>query len=219
MNKFALIVAGGSGQRMNSEIPKQFIPIAGLPILMHTIQKFYNFDHSISILLVLPKSQFLYWDELCELYRFKIKIKLVEGGITRFQSVKKGLNAIDSDGIVAIHDGVRPFVTNEIIKNNFYEAQKNGAALTVVDLKDSIRNEQKALNRNDYKLVQTPQTFNISEIKNAYSFPEKELFTDDASVFESAGGKIYLVNGNYKNIKITTSEDLLIGESFLKSEN
>lgn len=221
MTKYALIVAGGSGSRMKSELPKQFILLNGKPILMHTIEKFYEYDNQIAINLVLPKDQFHYWDDICEKHNFKIPLKLIEGGETRFQSVKNGLNNIENNGTVAIHDGVRPFISNSIINNNFITAAKEDSALTVVDLKDSIRinslNESKSLIRTDYKLVQTPQTFNSTLIKEAYNQKELLTFTDDASVFEAYGGKINLVEGDYHNIKITTPEDLLIAKIYAMS--
>lgn len=216
---YAIIVAGGSGSRMKSDLPKQFLPIKGKPILMITLEQFYTFDSNIHILLVLPKDQFDYWKVLCKAHDFTVPHQIIEGGNSRFQSVKSGLEAIKERGLVAIHDGVRPFISHSIIKANYQTASKYDSALTVVDLKDSIRfissTSNKSLNRKEYKTVQTPQTFRIDKIKEAYLQKETDYFTDDASVYEANGGKVHLVDGDYRNIKITTPEDIVIAESLL----
>ena len=170
---------------------------------------------------MLPKDQFSLWDQLCAKYSF-ISPQVVKGGQTRFQSVKNGLDAIvESEGLVAIHDGVRPFVSRSLIINNFSKAEKQGSALTVVELKDSLRQmigaNSFSLNRTDLRLVQTPQTFGLKKIKEAYTVSFEESFTDDASVFEAAGNDIHLVEGDYNNIKVTTPEDLVIAESLIES--
>jgi 2-C-methyl-D-erythritol 4-phosphate cytidylyltransferase len=221
MNKYALVVAGGKGLRMGTEIPKQFILLKGLPVLMHTLKAFRSIE-SIQLILVLPKDQIAYWKQLCINYKFELPHQIIAGGDTRFQSVKNGLQAIqDNTGLVAIHDGVRPLISVKIIEESFDLAQEKGNALTVVALKDSIRkqteNGSKSINRSDYFLVQTPQTFKVEDIKNAYNKAAiVNNFTDDASVFEANGGQIQLVQGDYKNIKITTSEDLLFANALLK---
>ncbi len=220
MKRFVIIVAGGKGSRMLSEIPKQFLCINGVPILIHTIKRFTAFT-DVAVLLVLPENQLSLWGDICAKYSFDSP-KVIKGGDTRFQSVKNGLEAIDeTEGIVAIHDGVRPFVSKSLIVNNFSEAGKQGSALTVVDLKDSLRQligaNSFSLNRADFRLVQTPQTFVLDKIKDAYNVDFKDTFTDDASVFESAGNEIHLVEGDYNNIKVTTPEDLVIAESLVKS--
>jgi 2-C-methyl-D-erythritol 4-phosphate cytidylyltransferase len=219
--KYAIIVAGGSGSRMNSSTPKQFIPINGRPVLMHTVQRFLDYSPNIQIILVLPTSQINEWYLLCEKYQFKSSIKIVEGGQTRFHSVKNGLNVItEPDSLVAIHDGVRPFIKKSIIQKSFDDAEKFGSAITCVALKDSIRYVDTTLNRSEdrskFKLVQTPQTFQSSLIKNAYQTTPLTEFTDDAGVLESIGGKIHLIDGSYENIKITTPEDLLLAEAMIK---
>jgi 2-C-methyl-D-erythritol 4-phosphate cytidylyltransferase len=221
MNKYALVVAGGKGLRMGPEIPKQFILLKGMPVLMHTLKAFRSIE-AIQLILVLPKDQIAYWKQLCINYKFELPHQIIAGGDTRFQSVKNGLQAIeDNTGLVAIHDGVRPLISVKIIEESFDLAQEKGNALTVVALKDSIRkqteNGSKSINRSDYFLVQTPQTFKVEDIKNAYNKAAiVNNFTDDASVFEANGGQIQLVQGDYKNIKITTSEDLLFANALLK---
>jgi 2-C-methyl-D-erythritol 4-phosphate cytidylyltransferase len=220
MKKIVLIVAGGKGSRMLSEIPKQFLKLNGIPLLMHTIKRFTAFSN-LEVLLVLPKNQTTLWEELCSHYSFDSP-QVIEGGNSRFQSVKNGLNAIsENNGIIAIHDGVRPFISKSLILKNFSEAEKQDSALTVVELKDSLRQligaNSFSLNRSDFRLVQTPQTFSLEKIKKAYNVKFKDSFTDDASVFEAAGNEIHLVEGDYNNIKVTTPEDLVIAESLIKS--
>lgn len=222
MKKVAVIVAGGSGSRMQSDIPKQFILMGGQPILMHTIARFYHYDPAIQIILVLPENQIEWWEELCLEYNFVIRVQIVPGGKTRFQSVRNGLNAIESgfkNTFVAIHDGVRPFVSNEVLNRSFEEALIFDNAITCVSLKDSVRLMEGGVSihvdRSLYRLVQTPQTFRFELIKDFYQ-EEKGHFTDDASVAEFHGMKIHLTEGNYENIKITTPEDLVIGEAFLR---
>jgi 2-C-methyl-D-erythritol 4-phosphate cytidylyltransferase len=219
-NEYALIVAGGSGSRMQSSIPKQFIEVGNKPILMHTIEAFYQFNPAITIILVLPISDQQYWIELCNKYNFNVQHIIKNGGKTRFESVKNGLKEIeDENGIVAIHDGVRPLISQDVIKNSFESAYKKGNAIAAVPLKDSIRelenNASKAVDRSKYMLIQTPQTFMVKTIKEAYNTIDSG-FTDDASVAENAGIKVHLIEGDYKNIKITTKEDLLIAEAFIR---
>jgi 2-C-methyl-D-erythritol 4-phosphate cytidylyltransferase len=218
-NKYAIIVAGGSGSRMKSDLPKQFIEIGGLPILMHTLKRFKEADVDIELILVLPKSQFEFWKELCEIHSEFMKAiphQLVEGGESRFQSGKNGLQVIEDEGLVAIHDGVRPFVYTEIINESFRIAEKKGTAVASVASKDSVRVNGQAIDRSTVRLIQTPQTFQISLIKRSFETPELATFTDDASVAEHAGFKINLIEGSYENIKITTPEDLLWAEVLLR---
>ena len=215
-----MIVAGGSGTRMQSELPKQFIKLKGEPILMHTIRAF-SFD-GIKVIVVLPKSQIVFWKELCQKQAFFLEHKVVEGGKTRFESVKSGLKSIEAnEGLVAIHDGVRPIIKKEIINSSFLYAEKNGNAIVSVPLKDSIREINESQNehkdRNKYRLIQTPQTFQLQLIRSAFEVDYKTHFTDDASVLEYAGNKINLIDGDYRNIKITTPEDLIVAESFLEA--
>ena len=219
MKKFALIVAGGSGSRMKGSIPKQFIELEGRPVLMHTFDVFNNYDSKIEFILVLPQNQVEYWEELCKEHLFLLKHKLVFGGETRFHSVKNGLNLIEEEGIVFIHDGVRPLVSVQTIQNCFKSAVEKGNALPVVSVAESVRFVDNAGNiavdRSKYFLVQTPQTFKTGLIKNAYQQDFSDLFTDDASVLENLGETIHLVKGNRENIKITYPEDLVVAKSFL----
>ena len=221
MNKYALIVAGGTGSRMSNNIPKQFLEVNEKPILMHTIEAFYRYDKNISIILILPEKQRKLWETLCKKYNFNIALNIAFGGKTRFQSVKNGLSLINSDGIVFIHDGVRPLVSRSTIENCCKTALKKGNALPIVSLSESIRevsgNKNCSADRNRFFMVQTPQTFRVPLIKNAYQQDYSGKFTDDASLLESHGISINLVKGNRENIKITYQEDLIIAEALLKN--
>jgi len=216
MSKYAIIVAGGTGTRMESEIPKQFLLLNGLPILMHTLRAFEQYP----ITLVLPDDQRAYWTQLCQQHDFKVEHQVVSGGSTRFQSVKSGLESIPDHGLVAIHDGVRPLIDSVTINQSFELAGAHGSAIATVSLKDSIREvtngANKAKNRADYRLIQTPQTFDIALIKQAYLCGESSAFTDDASVMENLGESIHLFEGSYANIKITTPVDLKIAQALIK---
>ena len=223
MMEYALIVAGGSGSRMQSDIPKQFIEINGLPILMRTINAFHRYSEALKIILVIPEDQFSIWHDLVKRYHFSTPCQLVNGGKTRFNSVKNGLDAIKGDGLVAIHDGVRPFVSSKIINKSYESAKEFGSGIAAVSPKDSIRlvseSGNRNVNRDDYRLMQTPQTFIVDEIKRAYREAANNNFTDDASVFESSGKQISLVAGDYRNIKITTPEDIKIAQALLELDN
>ncbi len=214
MKKYAVIVAGGSGTRMGATLPKQYIEIGGLPILMHTLNKFSKAVAEAELILVIPENDFELWNNLCAKYQFTLSHRLVAGGKSRFQSVRNGLNEIqDIDGLVAIHDGVRPFVNASVIENSFDTAAVHGSAIAVVALKDSIRkladdNRSIFQERQVYRLVQTPQTFQLAKIKQAFKVTELHTFTDDATVYEHQGWQVTLIAGNLENIKITTPEDL-----------
>ncbi len=215
-----IIVAGGSGVRMGNDIPKQFLPVGDLPVLMHTINRFTSYNSTMKIVLVLPAGQFNYWEALCRRHDFKALHLLVEGGDTRYQSVKNGLNEIDDAGLVAVHDGVRPFVSRETIHRCFHAAGLSGAAIPVGQMVESIRklvgSKSEMRYRDSYRTVQTPQTFRSSVLKHAYQLPFSPRFTDDASVVEAAGYDITLVEGNPENIKITSPFDLVIADALLK---
>jgi 2-C-methyl-D-erythritol 4-phosphate cytidylyltransferase len=225
MDKFAIIVAGGSGTRMGSSVPKQYLEIGGRPILMHTLEAFHRSENGIELILVIPSTDFEFWDKLCLEYGFNIQHQVVAGGNSRFQSVKNGLNAITTNGgLVAIHDGVRPFVKEEVIKDSFVMAEKYGSAIAVVPLKDSLR--KLADNGNSYfqerqffRLVQTPQTFRIDKIKKAFEAQELQHFTDDATVYEHQGWQVHLISGNTENIKITTPEDMDYASFLIDKKN
>ncbi|MBW6484154.1 MAG: 2-C-methyl-D-erythritol 4-phosphate cytidylyltransferase [Vicingaceae bacterium] len=220
MCKYAIIVAGGKGERMGNHIPKQFLKLNGKPILMHTIEKFHSTFPELKIILALPENQFDFWEELCYKFGFtNIPHEIVAGGKTRFHSVQNALKLVNENGIVAVHDGVRPLVSQHTIINCFKTALQLGNAVPVVDVVDSLRYvnkaENKAVKRACYKIVQTPQCFQTALIKKAYQQDFIEEFTDDASVVEAIGIKIHLVTGNKENIKITSPEDLVIAEDYL----
>ncbi len=220
--EYALIVAGGKGARIKSKIPKQFLELNGLPILMHTINAFVRYSTSVRIILVLPEEDFEIWNALCQKFNFNTPVVLQPGGESRFQSVKNGLDKIEGDGLVAIHDGVRPLVSEDIIGASFRLAAVHQSAVAAVRLKESIRmtdqDNTKAMDRSRFRLVQTPQTFTVALIKKAYQQKEDVSMTDDASVAERAGHIISLFEGSYENIKITTPEDLIIAEALMKQK-
>ena len=208
-----IIVAGGKGLRMGGDIPKQFLPIHGKPILMHTIERFLEFDPSMQIVLVLPKDQQGYWAELCKQYAFAPALTIADGGMARFHSVKNGLAKVHADvELVGVHDGVRPFVSVEVIQRCYDEARRSGAAIPVIDVFETIRHltptGSETVPRSEYKLVQTPQVFQTPLLRQAYEQDFTEFFTDDASVVEALGHQVALVPGNRENIKITTPADL-----------
>jgi 2-C-methyl-D-erythritol 4-phosphate cytidylyltransferase len=218
MKKFVLIVAGGRGSRMKQAVPKQFAEIAGKPILMHTFEAFLKYDERMEFFLVLPETEITDWKKLCEKNNFNLQLTLVAGGETRFQSVKNGLAKIVDEGIVFIHDGVRPFVSVQTIENCYKMALEKGNALPVIPVSESVREilngGNRAVDRRNFFMVQTPQTFRVSAIKNAYNQNYSEKFTDDASVLESRGETINLVEGNRENLKITYPADLKIARAF-----
>jgi 2-C-methyl-D-erythritol 4-phosphate cytidylyltransferase len=219
MNLFVVIVAGGSGKRMGADTPKQFLELAGKPVLMHTIEKFKKYNDTIEIITVLPENQLRFWNELQKKYSFDIPHTLVRGGAKRFISVRHGLEFVNEPGLVAIHDGVRPLVSPDTIKRCFDAAEKYGNAIPVISPADSLRletdNGNAPINRMNIKQVQTPQVFDIDLIKKAYKQDWDPSFTDDATVLEKAGEKIHMVEGNRENIKITNPEDLFIAETLL----
>jgi len=215
MERYAIIVAGGKGLRMGSDIPKQFLPIGGKPVLMRTIEVFRQAYPGIHVILVLPTSQQEYWQQLCREYAFDMPFQIADGGETRFHSVSNGLKLIpdDADGIVGVHDGVRPFVSVETIRRCYDEAVEFGAIVPVIPVVETVRQLRKdgasvTVPRDEFRLVQTPQTFRISLLKDAYQQLYTPFFTDDASVVESLGKSVHLVEGNRENIKITTPADI-----------
>ena len=220
MNKYIIIVAGGKGLRMGGEVPKQFLPIGGRPVLMRTMEAFYAFDAQIHIVLVLPVAQQAYWKELCEQYAFTLPYRLADGGETRFHSVKSGLDTIptDEEALVGVHDGVRPFVSAEVIGRCYVEAARTVAVVPVIDVVETVRHLENdgrstTVSRDEYELVQTPQVFSLDLLKKAYDQPYTPAFTDDASVVEALGHEVTLAEGNRENIKITTPFDLVVAEA------
>jgi 2-C-methyl-D-erythritol 4-phosphate cytidylyltransferase len=220
-NEHVIIVAGGQGIRMGGEIPKQFLPLKGLPVLMHTINQFVKYSRKISVILVLPSLQIDYWMELCNQYNFGVPHTVIAGGDTRFHSVLNGLTTIHDVGYTAVHDGVRPFVSVKTIADCFEMARKQEAAIPVVEPVESLRrmdgDDSYACLRDQFRLVQTPQVFQTKLLKAAYEQPWQPAFTDDAAVVEAAGHKITLVPGNRENIKITSPFDMVVGEAWLNS--
>ncbi len=219
---YAIIVAGGSGSRMQSVVPKQFLSLNGMPVVMHTLLAFYQSNSQPRLILVLHADFHAYWKQLCLTHNFNIPHQLVQGGETRFNSVKNGLELIpgNQDSIIAIHDAVRPLTDKAIIDESYTHAAKYGNAVTAVKSRDSVRqlknNSSAALTRDEIYLIQTPQTFQSTQLKKAYQQPYHDKFTDDASVVEETGVKINLIAGNYQNIKITFPEDIAIAELLLK---
>ena len=229
---YVIIVAGGKGLRMGSDIPKQFLPIGGKPVLMRTMMRFREYSPTLQIILVLPKAQQDYWLELCKEYDFKLEYLLANGGETRFHSVQHGLALIpdDAEGVVGVHDGVRPFPSIDVIRNCYETARTAKAVIPVIPVVETVREitqkepcTQKepsllcnfssvTVPRDNYRLVQTPQCFDIQLLKAANRQPYNDGFTDDASVVEAFGFDITLVEGNRENIKITTPYDLKIAE-------
>ena len=219
MKRYAIIVAAGTGSRMNSGLPKQFLQLCGKPILYYSLLAFHQNASETKIIVVLAEQEVNRWLSLCAEYKIEIPHKIVMGGATRTESVLNGLNTITENGVIAIHDGARPLASNEIIENCFQSAIKNGTGVACVKPKDSIRivsgEENKAIDRDDLRLIQTPQTFTSEIIKNAFLRNGTESSTDDATIAEKAGYKIYLIEGSYLNFKVTTPEDLLLAESLL----
>ncbi len=230
-NDYIIIVAGGKGLRMGGDIPKQFLPVGGMPVLMRTLQRFYDYSSALKIILVLPKAQQDYWNRLCQQYRFEIPYQLADGGATRFHSVQNGLALIpdDAQGVVGVHDGVRPFVSIEVITRCYEAAREYQAVIPVVPVVETLRHLKpqaeansplstlpsplsETVPRDAYRLVQTPQCFDIQLLKAANRQPYCDAFTDDASVVESYGHAVTLVEGNRENIKITTPGDMKMAE-------
>ena len=218
---YIIIVAGGKGLRMGTDIPKQFLPIGGKPVLMRTLERFREYSLTLQIILVLPKAQQDYWHQLCQEYDFKVEYQMTNGGETRFHSVQHGLALIpdDAQGVVGVHDGVRPFPSIDVIRNCYETARTAKAVVPAIPIVETVRHlngeKSKTVPRNDYRLVQTPQTFDIQLLKAANKQPYNDNFTDDASVVESYGQQITLIEGNRENIKITTPYDLKIAEVLL----
>jgi 2-C-methyl-D-erythritol 4-phosphate cytidylyltransferase len=223
-NNYAIIVAGGSGSRMQSAVPKQFLLLSGKPVLMYTIEAFYGCVSAPAIIVVLPAAYHHYWQELCKEHDFRVPHHLVNGGDTRFQSVKNGLALIqDINTVIAVHDAVRPLVSTKVIDESFNYAAKHGNVIAAVKSRDSIRQVQNqrstALLRDEIYLVQTPQTFQSAILRQAYEQNYQAGFTDDASVVESLGIDINIIEGDYTNFKITFPEDIAIAEMLIKQKS
>ena len=212
---YVIIVAGGRGLRMGGDVPKQFLPVGGMPVLMRTLDAFHEALPMSGIILVLPTDQQVYWRQLCDEYLFAVPYQIADGGETRFHSVQNGLALVpdDAEGVVGVHDGVRPFVSQEVIRRCFDAALEYGAVVPVVPVVETVRQilpegDSLTVDRSLYRLVQTPQTFRISLFKEAMRQSYQPSFTDDASVMEAMGHHISLVEGNRENIKLTTPSDI-----------
>ena len=201
---------------MGGDIPKQFLPVCGKPVLMRTLEAFHAYDASMRLILVLPVSQQAYWKQLCEEYQFELAHEIANGGETRFHSVKNGLALVEEEGLVGVHDGVRPFVSQEVINRCYEEAASLKAVIPVIGVVETVRHlteeGSETVPRDQYKLVQTPQVFDVTLLRRAYQQEYTDLFTDDASVVEALGEKVYLVEGNRENIKLSTPFDLKLAE-------
>lgn len=224
MDKCVVIVAGGKGLRMGKEIPKQFLPVGGRPVLMHTLEAFHRSDAAMGIVLVLPEAHRAYWEELCRRYDFTLPHRVVTGGATRFHSVANGLQSVPTEvRLIAVHDGVRPFVSARLISSLFAAAESHGAAVPAIPVVDSLRRVDGCggsvgVPRSEYRSVQTPQVFRSDLLRRAYNTPYREAFTDDALVVEAAGSVVALVEGEVDNIKITTPRDLAVAEILLRAD-
>ncbi|MCA1742089.1 MAG: 2-C-methyl-D-erythritol 4-phosphate cytidylyltransferase, partial [Bacteroidales bacterium] len=236
VKKYCIIVAGGSGRRMNSAIPKQFLLLDGRPLLMHTVERFHSFDRSIELIIVLPPEHHALWDSLVREYSFSISHIVAAGGEERFHSVRAGLAVVRAgtvvmtpdamqadtgdDSLVAIHDGVRPLVSHDTIWRCYADAEEFGSAVPFVEPADSVRvlqgDDSAPMPRHEVRLIQTPQVFHGSLILKAYEHNFDPLFTDDATVAEASGVKIHLTHGNRENIKITTPEDLAVAHTLTR---
>lgn len=225
MERFAILVAGGQGLRMGGDVPKQFLPLGGRPVLMHTIDRFREVFPDMHIIVVLPQGQHDYWHDLCRRHHLEGGFLTAPGGDTRFHSVLNGLNAIPADvseGLVGVHDGVRPFVSRDTLRRCYEEAARSGTAVPVVPVVETLRHvspdgESVTVPRGDYRLVQTPQVFSLALLRQAYRQPYAPQFTDDASVVEALGERITLVEGNRENIKLTTPADLLLAKGIMEA--
>ena len=225
---YVIIVAGGKGLRMGTDIPKQFLPIGGMPVLMRPMMRFREALPEVNIILVLPKAQQDYWEKLCQKHNFTVAYQLADGGETRFHSVQHGLALVpdDAQGVVGVHDGVRPFPSIDVIRNCYETARTAKAVIPVIPVVETLRHisltshhsplTSYTVPRNNYRLVQTPQCFDIQLLKAANRQPYNDGFTDDASVVEAFGFDITLVEGNRENIKITTPYDLTIAEAIIQ---
>ena len=228
MADYIIIVAGGKGLRMGGDVPKQFMPVGGVPVLQRTLQRFHDYSPELRIILVLPRDQQDYWLSLCRTHGFDVPYQLADGGPTRFHSVQNGLALIadDEEGMVGVHDGVRPFVSRDVIARCYEAARSHGAVIPVVPVVESLRvmdevtdpvgeQSSRSVPRARYRLVQTPQVFSIPLLKAANRQPYRDTFTDDASVVEAYGHPITMVDGNRENIKLTTPFDLAVAEALV----
>ena len=222
MKRYAVIVAGGRGVRMGGDVPKQFLPLLGEPVLMHTLRRFHEAAVDL-IVVVLPQAQHEYWQQLCRQHDFRLPHRVAAGGSERFHSVQNGLSLLpdDEEALVAVHDGVRPLVAPDTIRRCYEEAERSGAAIPTTPVVETLRSLQPdgsscTVPRDRFRLVQTPQVFRLGLLRQAYLQPFQPAFTDDASVVEAMGHPVALVEGNRENLKLTTPADLLMAESLME---
>lgn len=219
-NKYCIIVAGGSGSRMGMDIPKQFLLLGNKPVLFHSIESFHEYDREMQIVLVLPAAHIKTWKELISKYPLSHEPILVEGGKTRYHSVKNGLNLLPDNGLVAIHDGARPFIGKELISSCFNAAAKKGNTIPVIPVEDSMRiiegDKNSAVDRNNYVRIQTPQLAEVKLLKKAFEQKWQPAFTDESNMLEAMGVEVHLVEGDPGNIKITNKADLELAEFLFK---
>jgi 2-C-methyl-D-erythritol 4-phosphate cytidylyltransferase len=221
--KYAVIVAGGKGLRMGNALPKQFLPLLGKPILYYTINAFLEAFADIKVILVLPAEQISYAQMILGFFPAGMDIQITAGGETRFHSVQNGLKLVGENSVVFIHDGVRPLVSPAIIRRCYTQALEKGSAIPAIVVKDSMRMLTDvgniAVDRDNLRIIQTPQTFLSEVILPAFRREYDPIFTDEATVAEAAGNKVYLVEGDGTNIKVTTPEDILIAEALMNNVN
>ncbi len=222
MRKFSIIVAGGKGLRMGSDLPKQFLLLKEKPVLMRTLEIFSDYDPSMKLILALPEDHIPYWNELCQTYHFNRKVSIVKGGATRYHSVKNALETIAEDGIIAVHDGVRPLITIGLIDRCFKEAEKFKNAIPFIPVSESLREvngeKNQRVDRSKFVMIQTPQVFEVQLLKEAFRQRYRDEFTDEASMIEFMDIPVHLVEGIPQNIKITHPADLVFAEAFLAHE-
>jgi 2-C-methyl-D-erythritol 4-phosphate cytidylyltransferase len=220
MTRCMIVVAGGSGSRMGADIPKQFLMLRGKPLLMHTLENLHRMDTGMRLVLVLPVAHIPYWEERCAEHGHSVPHVTVAGGDTRFRSVQNGLSSATGCDLIGVHDGVRPFVSAEVVSSCFEAASRNGAAVPVTPIVQSLRRVEgsgsMAVDRNAYRAVQTPQCFRAALLRDAFARAQHDLYTDDAAVVEAIGHAITLVEGNVENIKVTTPLDMALAELMSK---
>lgn len=223
MERSAVIVAGGLGKRMAAPVPKQFLLLRGLPVLCHTIAAFHRAVPGMQLVVVLPGDQADPWRMLCQKHQFTLPHTVVAGGAERFHSVHEGLKQVKHDGLVAVHDGVRPLLSTELIERCFKAAERHGAAIPVLPVSSSVREVEggnsRAVDRSSLRIVQTPQCFSVPLLRKAFELPYDPAFTDEATLVERNGVAIHLVEGEEQNIKVTTPLDLMVAGVLVKAES
>ncbi len=221
MKRFAVIVAGGIGTRMQSAVPKQFLELKGRPILMHTMERFHQAGEDIRLILVLPEAHFDLWEAQCKALDFGLPHQRVAGGETRFHSVYNGISAITEEGLVAVHDAVRPLLTTDFINRLYETAARHGQAVPVLPLTETLREREgvssRTVDRSKFVIVQTPQVFRVKELQRAFAQPYRSTFTDEATVMEESGTAIQLCEGERMNIKLTTPFDMQLAQVLMNT--